>query len=232
MGYKYFLWIAMFTASLAACNNIDETTEPDIDPNSIYFDYKITGDEESSEVTCLVQYRYGGPEGESLKLDSPSGVLLDNKPLLLDSAQQTGAFYEARIPMNEFIGNHTLTFTNLEGKKYNEAFQFSPFSIAQEMGDTVERGNISLPLEGTKDGNKIRVVLIDTSFKTDDLNEVILVKGGSLTITKAQLKKVTNGPVTLQLYEEKDQRIKNGTGKGGNLSITYSITKEFELVGD
>ena len=100
------------------------------------------------------------------------------------------------------------------------------------MGDTVERGNISLPLEGTKDGNIIRVVLIDTSFKTDDLNEVILVKGGSLTITKAQLQKVTNGPVTLQLYEEKDQRIKNGTGKGGNLSITYSITKEFELVGD
>jgi len=229
MRYSLIFWILGITASFAACTNRDATPEKELSTDEVYFDYKINGDDESGEMTAVLQFRYGGRDGETLLLNEPSSVQLDEETLEADSAEQSGVFYETRKPVSEFEGEHDITFTDLKGKKFEEHFSFVPFSFAGEIENTMKRSNLVFPVNGLKNGDEVRVILIDTSFATDDLNGIATVNDGNISITKEQLRKVANGPVTLQLYKEETQKIKNGTAEGGILSIAYAINKEFLL---
>src|SRR5689334_4080662 len=142
MRYALIFWILGITASFAACTNQDATPEKELATDEVFFDYKINGDDESGEVTAVLQFRYGGRDGETLVLNEPSNVQLDGEQLVADSAEQSGAFYEIRKPVTEFEGEHVITFTDLKGKKFEEHFSFKPFSFSNEMENTMKRGNL------------------------------------------------------------------------------------------
>jgi hypothetical protein len=227
--YLFICWKVIIAITFAACTNRDSASNEEVDTNSIYFDYKITGDEGSGEVTCLIQYHYDGAAGETLLLEEPSKVELDNEKIAVDSAQLSGAFYEIRKPLESFAGKHTITFTDLKGKKFTEVFHFAPFTLETNLEERIQRGEISLQLQGLKARDAVQVVLIDTSFTTDDINEIMPVQNGRLNLTKEKLNKVADGPVTLQLYKAKERKVKNATAKGGKISISYSLTRAFDL---
>jgi hypothetical protein len=54
------------TAILAACTNNDQKAAKKPAPDRIYLDYKISGEEENENVTCLIRFYRGGPNGPSL----------------------------------------------------------------------------------------------------------------------------------------------------------------------
>ncbi|HVG40592.1 MAG TPA: hypothetical protein VM888_03185 [Chitinophagaceae bacterium] len=230
MRHVCIFWILLVTASFAACNNPDVESDAIFDAEALFFDYSISGDEGSGEVTCLVQYHYGGPDGETVFLPSPASVRLDNETITADTSQMSGAFYEVRKGIEEFEGKHSITFTDLDNRKYTESFEFTPFRMESELEPSVRRSDLNLQFSGIKEGDAIRVLLIDTSFATDDINEVINVQNSGIIITKERLVNVTNGPVTLQLFKEEEREIKNTPKGGGKLSVTYGLSKEFDLI--
>jgi hypothetical protein len=157
-------------------------------------------------------------------------VTLDGIALEGDSARLSGAFYESQQPLDGFAGTHTIVFKNAEGKEYKEEFRFQPFTVTNDLTGAVPRGEIELQLEGLAPTDYVRVLLTDTSFTTTDINEVDTVRNGRITISRAALRNVASGPVTLHLFKEEERRLKNAPAGGGLLSITYGLSREFDLV--
>jgi len=75
----------------------------------------------------------------------------------------------------------------------------------------------------------LHVSLTDTSFTSDDINDVDTVKNGRLTISAERLSTLINGPINLQFYKEMTKSLKNATREGGILSINYGLKRQFEL---
>ena len=225
----YFL-MHLFWISIISCTNKKGENYKDINPDAIYFDYQIRGEEEKDFITCMFQFRYGEDDETTLVLEPPSKVLLDGEVLNAESAKYSGAYYEVNIDKQEFEGEHTIIFTDINGKQYQESFNFYSFSLKEQFPETIKRDSFSIYLENVKRGTKIRYVLTDTSFESEGINEVQRINSsGRLHFTRAELDNLKSGPVTLLLNLERDRRLKNGTKEGGRLSISYALRREFEL---
>ncbi|HEX7906157.1 MAG TPA: hypothetical protein VF487_19925 [Chitinophagaceae bacterium] len=227
---RFFKFILIATTLLYAACNSKETGSKDIDPETIYFDYQVWGDEGTDVVTVMLQYRLAGKNGPTLLLEEPGKVELDGELINADSSKITGAFYEIQKPVKEFAGKHTIVFTDINLKQYNEEFIFQSFAFADPLPDSLPRGDIIFELEGVGNKNYIRVVLTDTSRQHDGINRVDTVTNGRITITEKDLRDISSGPVHLELIKEEERKVKNGTPEGGRMAVSYGLKREFKLV--
>jgi hypothetical protein len=207
-----------------SCNNKKGSDE--VNPESIYIDYKITGKEGDDNLTVLLQYRSGGEDGDAVSIGN---VIVDGEMLSADSAKMNGYFYELHKPIAEFSGKHSIVFTDINKKEYKEEFNFQPVVLLTTVADTVQRKDLILELKGLEAKDYVRVLMTDTSFVNNGINRVDAVMNGKLIISAAELETLANGPVQLELIREYEKPVKNGTEEGGRLFITYSLKREFFL---
>jgi hypothetical protein len=206
----------------------------DVDPDEIWFDYQVWGEEGSDSVTIKLQYRFGGGSGTTLLLDEPGKVELDGQILKADSSKITGVFYEVQKTVTSFAGKHTIVFTDSHNKQYSESFNFQPVSLNNPVPDTIQRGDldfapIAIGVNGLSQEDKVRVVMTDTSYPSEEINRVEIVKNGRLIISKNDLLSLSNGPVRLEITKENERPVNKGTKKGGRISISYGLKREFIL---
>ncbi|MBC7874289.1 MAG: hypothetical protein H7Y01_09855 [Ferruginibacter sp.] len=218
--------------NLLACNIKKEDKKAD--PDSIYFDYKVTAEEGDDNLTILLQYRDGGEQGDAMSIGEPGKVMLDGEVLTPDSTRMTGTFYELHKPINGFSGKHSIIFTGIDKKEYREEFYFEPVSLLTPIADTIHRLDliadpVIIGFSGLDREDYIRVVLTDTTYYNDGINRVDSVRNGQLTLTKADLEELADGPVQLEFIREYERPVKNGTGEGGRLLITYRLKRGFFL---
>src|ERR1051326_5737579 len=200
-GFIFFLLLE------SACQNNTVANKKKIDPDAVFFDYIIRGDEDDSNVTLYLQFRIGGPNGYSLTLKDPAKVELDGELIPVDSAKLTGPYYEIQKPAEAFTGKHTITFTDFNKKIYAEEFEYKPFSLETEL-DEVERGDLVFDLEGLEKEDYLHVSATDTSFTSRDIVELDTVTNGKLIIPARKLRNLVDGPITLLLSKETQKIIK------------------------
>ena len=221
-----FLSLVIFTVS---CTSNEIGSSRDVNPDAIWFDYKIWGEEGNEDITVMLQYRFAGENGTTLQLEKPSIAELDGETIKGDSSKMTGAFYEIRKPVNGFAGKHTIIFTDQNKKKYKEEFSFRPITLRTSIPQTIQRDNLVVVLDGLNPEDYVRVMLNDTLFGNNGIHRIDTVKNGRIIISKADLENLVNGPIQLELYKEEEKQVKNGTPEGGRISITYGIKREFTL---
>ncbi len=216
---------------LFSCNNDDSDVNRsrEVDPASIYFDYRVMGEEGNDSVTVLLHYRYAGENGSALTLDAPSQVKLDGQLITGDSTKMTGTFYEIQKPLEGFAGKHRIEFIDGDNKKYEEEFSFQPIKLRTEIAETVPRGNIELQLDGVQPGDNIRILMTDTAYASEGIDRTDTVKDGRLLITAEELKQLADGPIQLEIIKESETPVNKATREGGWLSITYRLKREFIL---
>jgi hypothetical protein len=229
MNRLFVLLLGILSVSLVACTSNEIGDSKDVNPESIYFDYKIWGDEGNDNLTIKLQYRFAGENGTTLLLDEPSKVELDGEMLKADSSKITGVFYEVEKPVALFAGKHTIIFTDGNNKQYKESFHFEPITLTNPVPATIQRGDLVFEFNGLSDEEKVRVVMTDTSYKNEEINRVEIVKNGRLIISKEDIMTLSNGPVHLEIIKENERPVKNGTRDGGRISISYGLKREFIL---
>lgn len=217
-----------FAAIVAGCTNRDKTNNK-TSFGQFYFDYSITGEEGNENVTCVFQYKYGDEEGKAVNIQ-PAKVELDGQPVETDSAKLSGFFYEVQKPIDSFAGKHSIVFITPE-KKYSNEFQFSLFTIEEELPEKMQRKPFTIHLKNFPSGEKsVRLILLDTAFESSGFNDKVPVINGKVNIDEYILSTIKKGPVVLELYLEQELPLKQRTPAGGKISITYGLKKEFELV--
>ena len=216
--------------SLFSCTSDEIGNSKDVNPEAVFFDYEIWAEEGKEDVTVNLQYRMGGKNGTTLVLDEPSKVMLDGEQLKVDSAKVTGAYYEVQRPLASFTGKHTVSFTDLNKKEYNDEFEFKPFSLEPDVPSTLNRGDLVFNFMGLDSVDYLSVTLTDTSFQSIDImNDIDTVRNGRLVIKANRLSALINGPIHLQFFREQMVPLKKPTKEGGKFMITYGLKRDFEL---
>lgn len=217
---------------LSACfNNADVESAESNDRQSIYKDFRVWAEEGREEVTVRLQFRAGGMDGEAVLMDNPGTVLLDNLPVAADSTRFTGVYYETFQPLREFEGKHTIAFVDKAKKQQTAEFHFLPFSLAKEIPNKVRKAPFEIQLKNFPDEPaSIRLVMVDTSLFSADVNEEIMVENGKIAITAEYLDNLTKGPVLLEIHREDEQPLQGESRSSGKLIITYRLKREFTLV--
>lgn len=213
----------------SSCTSNEIGSSKDVNPDAVYFDYKIWGGEGIEDVTVTLQYRFGGSNGTTLVLEAPAQVELDGEQIPADSSKMTGAFYEVQKPLTEFTGRHLILFTDINKKQYREEFSFKPFKLSTEIPAELKRGELVFDFEGLEPVDYVRVFARDTSFESNDINRIDTVKNGRIILTPADLYNLVNGPINIEFYREDEKPVKNGTREGGRIAVTYGLKREFEL---
>lgn len=224
---QFLILISIFV--ITSCNSNEIGNSKDVNPDAVFFDYRIWAEEGRDDVTVNLQYRMGGENGTTLVLNEPSKVLFDGEQLKVDSAKVTGAFYEVQKPLVSFPGKHIISFTSLDNKEYNEEFEFVPFTFDPEVPPVMYRGDLVFRFKGLDSMALLGVTLTDTSFASSDINDIDTVKNGRLVVNASRLSSLVNGPINLQFYKEIERPLKNSSKEGGRLYISYGVKREFEL---
>jgi hypothetical protein len=211
------------------CNNSGDVTIKYTDNDPLYFDYKIWGREDQDYITVMLQYRSGSAYGTTRKLKEPSKTELDGIRLGADSSKMSGFFYEQEKPLDSFAGDHVIMFTDSAGKTYRETFVFNPFTVETDIPAVVSRNGLVLQLAGVKPEDLIRIIALDTAFKSRGINDVDTIINGRVMIGRDRLRNLVNGRIHLELYKEEEWPLKNGSSAGGSLSISYGLKREFVL---
>lgn len=227
---KIFFWIVPCAFFLvAACSNNESRVKNEIDPEAIYFDYRVWGDEEESDVTVRLQYFMGYGEGSTILWESPAKVELDGEFLQADSSRMNGYYYEARIPVENFAGKHSIVFTDLNDKQYTEEFSFSLISLKKELPAVLRREEFVLELAGLDPGEIVKVLISDTAFYSTGIDRMDTVRNDSIIITPRDLESLKNGPVYLEIYKDEEWPLKQPGKGGGRLFLSYGLKRAFEL---
>jgi hypothetical protein len=215
----------------SACKQRDaERTSRNIHPDQVYFDYKISGSQESENVVVMLQFRLKGSQGPTLLLDTPSEVKIDGMPIHGDSTRMTGPYYEIIFQANGFEGVHTIEYTNIDGNKFSEDFDYLPMMINGLADSSINQDeDLVLDIDGLDSVDYVRIVLTDTSRFNEGINRLDTIRNRRLTIAREDLEELSPGPLQLLLTREYERPVKNGSKRGGKIAITYEIRKELYL---
>lgn len=224
------LIMLLFIASLlVSCNSNEIAESKDVNPESVYLSYRVSGDEETEMATVKLQFRFGGANGTTLVLTDPAGVTLDGKQLTVDSSGFDGAYYEAMLPVADFAGTHTIVFTSYDGKQYEEKFEYPVMSFVQELPARVKRGAFNIELDGLRNNDRVEVVLTDTSYYSKDIARIDTVKNGRIHLSELDMENLSNGPIVLELIRQESRWLGNAPKEGGRIHINYGLKREFVL---
>lgn len=223
LACSVFLFVILI---FAGCKNEDRKQQRD---NPLYLDYTVTAEEGDAYVTCLLQFKENSLDGNAINV-SPGKVELDGQIIKGDSAGLSGYYYEIQKPVDSFSGKHTIIFTDSNNNQIKDEFEFTPFTLNEELPEKISRKPFILQLKNfPAEPTQLRLLMLDTAFVSKGFNDTISVMNGQIKIGESILNNLKNGPINMELYMEKEVPLHH-TKAGGRLSITYGLKREFELV--
>jgi hypothetical protein len=207
---------------LFACNNNEIGESKDVNQDKIYMDYSISYAEGDDQVALNFQYRFAGAAGTTLVLNNPSQVKLDGEILKVDSSKYGGAFYTANKNYNTFLGKHSIKFTDINGKHFENSFEFAPFTLVN-LPATADRNKdllVSYNINGLNAADDIEINSVDTdsSFHYHQPGS-----NTSATIPALDLKRQKKDDVSFEATIYRKIPLSQTTSEGGTLRLTYRL---------
>ena len=229
--HKNLFLIALSTSFflLSGCVDNNSVKKKKANPDDIYFDYRVWGNEENSDIVVRLQYFLENGDESTVLLQHPSKVEFDGEVLPADSSRRNGYYYEATVPLENFAGKHNIVFTDRNEKQYREEFEFLIISLKTEIPAVVSRKELVLELNGTNPGEIVRVLLTDTAFYSRGIDRIDTIRNDSIIITPRDLENLKNGPVYLEIYKDDEWPLKETTRGGGRITLSYGLKRVFEL---
>jgi hypothetical protein len=215
--------------NLAACTNAEQEPVPVLTKDHLFFDFTVTGSEDMEDVTMRFEFRQN-KKGRSLLLKDSAEVRLDGEKLNADSSKYSGVYYETRKPLASFAGQHSISFRGTDGVQLEQPFWFLPFKLREELPKQISRRPFAIRIDNPDTSiKKLQLVMVDTSFKSKDVNDDVSINNGEIIITADMWNRLVNGPIILELHSEKLIPLSQKPRKGGKMAMFYSVAKEFEL---
>lgn len=220
------VFLLLLILMLNACSNEDKVNLNVKHPD-IFAQYDINAEDGNTMATCLVRFYKDKSRRVTLDPEEYKSVELDGNEISIDSSRFSGVFYEVQIPVSEFEGKHTLTFTSKDNQQYKENFSFVPVKLLTDLNDPVSKATLILEMEGLQPNDKVRLVMIDTAFVSEGINQVEAVKNGQLVIEDRLLSTLKSGPVILEISKESETPLTSGLN--GIITATYTIRRSLFL---
>ncbi len=229
MQIKHFSAAALLLATFGACTSNEIGNSRDVAPETVYQQYSIRYNESDGKLDLHAQFRFGGRTGTTLVLNSPSNISFDGKPVQVDSSNMGGAFYKLVQAAETFSGSHRYTFTDINGKKYENSFLFEPLRLNQ-IPTTASRRQ---PLLLSFDGNSLREgdeITIGTTGADSSFSITHTVSGTNYTaeIPVKELVRQKKDNLVLDITLQRSIPLQQQTQEGGQMEL-YQQMKAVKL---
>jgi hypothetical protein len=208
---------------LTSCQSNEIANSKDVNPAAIYTSYNISYSEGDENVSCRASFRFGGSNGTTLVLNSPTKVQLDGQTIKVDSSRFSGAYYQVGKSFSSFKGEHVFTFFNANNSTMKEAFTFRPFALAKSIPASVSKKGFSLSFNDLDNNSKIKISISDTSAQTNDINREFSIQNNEAAIFSDELKLLKNGPLEINISMFSKKALQQSTPEGGEIIMSYSL---------
>ncbi|HRO70332.1 MAG TPA: hypothetical protein PK951_08130 [Chitinophagaceae bacterium] len=226
----HIIFILIVLGLFASCDSVDKRPKRKAEPGLTFFDYRVRGDEERNVVTITLRFRDYDADGDPFSLVAPAKVEFDGLELTPDSSVMNGVYYETSTTVPEFVGDHSIVYTDGEGRTFTEEFSFVQPVLLNELPSKFARQDLVLELGGVDSTQQIQVLMNDTSFYSRGIEIFDTVRNGRIVISQAELGRLRDGPVFLEIYREKNATLREATPAGGRLTLSYNLKRSFELL--
>ncbi len=223
-----FLAILISTSILFSCTSNEIGNSMDVNPETIYMDYKIISDEKLDSITCLMQYRFAGESGTTLVLSAPSHVTFNGENVPVDSSTFLGAYYQKKFLRTTFQGTNTILFTDTKNVMHEESFNFQPFELATIPTTFSKKDSLVLTFNGAQGNDHLLVEISDTSSVSADMDTTMQLAGDKLIIPAAAFRDLDPGILKFKIQKRESLPLKNPMKEGGSFTILYYL-KPVEL---
>jgi hypothetical protein len=203
----------------AACTSNEIGESKDVSQEKIYQDYSVTYTEGNANAEVFCQYRFGGKNGTTLVLNTPSEVSFDGEKLNVDSNNISGAYYKSNKPIANFWGKHKILFTNVDKKQYENSFSFDNFKVNYPTTAAKNKPlqiSFETPALGADDYVEINTVDSDSSFS-------ITNKGNSIVIPINELKRQKKSDIKFEANLYRNIPLQQNTSEGGKMYMRYTL---------
>lgn len=189
---------------------------------------EVRGEEEQAEVTARLQFFGAASRGRSLALPQGGTVRVDEVPLQADSASLSGAYYEAGFSKEQFAGSHRLQVLR-DGAPVVLPFRFRVLGLKEEPPAELDRARLVLRLSGVgPEPVPVRVVLVDTAFRTDDFHQIRTAANGELVLDRGVFAGLAPGPLYLELQLEEEEKVQD-KGLQGTIRSQFVLRRQLQL---
>ena len=212
-----------------ACKDKPDPKAFDFASMPFYFDYRVTGDEESNTVTVLMQFRAGSPDGPGMLLDTPASVSLDGYLLEPDSTRMHGVYYEQRWLAHEFNGLHQIKYATPEGDTLVERFNFPVFGFAQPLAEKWSVADTEIEITGLPADDSLHILLLDTAYLSRGIDRFIRLEDSKIKLSADELGRLRKGPIIFHIYRDRERPLKQVDEAGGRLATSYMLSRRFIL---
>ncbi|MBL0181660.1 MAG: hypothetical protein IPP96_04885 [Chitinophagaceae bacterium] len=217
-----FTSLVLAATTLTACSSNEIGDSKDVNQDKIYMDYFISHEEGDENVDVTCQFRFAGNAGTTLVLNDSSNVAFDGEKLKVDSSTTGGAYYSTHKPVSSFYGRHIISFTNTHGKRFDNEFIFSPFTLTGTGKETGRKKDLTITYQSAPltaaDHVEVYSTNTDSSFHFSQPGP-----DTGLVIPEKELKrqKAKTLAIACKLYREID--LKQSTSEGGSIRIQQEL---------
>lgn len=211
--------IGILIATSMVLVSCEKESAADVNPAKVYTDYELFYDKNTDKSWAIARFRFGGPTGTLLELDSTDNV----------------SFNGADMPYNFLIGGHfleyagfissgTFSYTDLAGATYvNSLPAFDSIGFQTGFDTIVKSVANTLAWTGTPlaPNQNVGVFVGSWTWGQDALYYQEGDGAQSLVMGTGQLSTVPVGPAVVYMDRSTDVGVAQGTTEGGRIRGKY-----------
>ncbi|MES2775917.1 MAG: hypothetical protein V4722_17205 [Bacteroidota bacterium] len=217
--------IATSLLLLGSCRSNEIGNSKDVNPEAIYQEYSITATEGEEYADLTAQFRFGGSNGTTLVLNDDSYISLDGKKLDVDSSGFLGAFYKTRAKIPASPTDHEWAFADGKDKTYHNGFRLASFGLTNKFDKPLKPEDLELNFTGFDENDSIHLNISDTSSLAAfrDIDTVLRITAGRAMVPGEQMKRLSTGPLTIQIVKYKNLSLAEATKEGGAINYSFEF---------
>lgn len=227
---KHFILPAFVAILFSACASNDTADSSAVKQSEIYQKYTVSYGLVGDETSATATYRFGGENGTTLHLVSPSNITYNGAEMRESELLFGGAYYQHDV--KNYVPEHVFVFTDIDGKKYTNRL-FLPSVEFENPPKTISSADtIIIPLTRSVlvPGEELELSAsdtngIDSKFITADMKSTAWLdsKSNSLIILPAFFGKVKSSEFKLGLRAVVRKQPLDQTGHlGGEAYVSYT----------
>lgn len=213
---------AVFFVLISACESNEIGHSRDVNQDEICQTYYVTYDEATDRTEIIAWFRFAGPNGTTLILDSTSRVELDNEELNEIQDKNSGCSYHKNMSGKMPEGDHIFAFTDMNGKRYENKLDFRPVEI-ESIPDTISLAEgLTIRFTDKPDGRKEDMTVEisdDSTFVSESWTQVHLER---VKFPKEKLQQL-KGNISISIRREGNFELKQKAHPGGTIYTEYML---------
>ncbi len=226
---KYIIPILIIFISGCASNEIGHSK--DVNQDEINQGYRISYDETLGHTDITAFFRFAGPNGTTLILDSPSSIELNGESFTENPSSGVGCFYnkvvKGQLPDNTYV----FTFSDMNGKKFENKLNFRNMQVEEIPKQISKNDGLTIHFTDKPEGRgeDVDVEITDDSISVSESYKHVFLE--RIRFPKEKLDRL-HGTAKIKIRRYGSFELKQHAHAGGFITTDYALAPKEVVISE